>query len=162
MRKAAANALDGRAGTTRVPSMNRPTAPVRRMASGATLQGDGEVHPPSGERHVGRAALQARPEQQRRKRPLRRQQPAGRHRPADTLNFAANGSFTGDSGQRSSQSYRFTDSRDSCYSVKVTSVAGAVTAVTDDGLQAWPAAVETFGRSLAAMAPAGANPPREK
>ncbi len=51
---------------------------------------------------------------------------------ADTLDFDANGNFTGNSGPRSRQSYQFTDSRGACYSRTVASVAGAVTAGTGD------------------------------
>ena len=50
---------------------------------------------------------------------------------ADTLNFDANGNFTGPTGQHASQSYVFTDSRGACYSRTVNAVAGAVTQVTD-------------------------------
>lgn len=50
---------------------------------------------------------------------------------ADTLNFDANGNFTGPGGQQGTQAYRFTDSNGSCYSRSVAAVAGAVTSVTD-------------------------------
>ncbi|MDE2226039.1 MAG: peptide-N(4)-(N-acetyl-beta-glucosaminyl)asparagine amidase [Xanthomonadaceae bacterium] len=50
---------------------------------------------------------------------------------ADTLNFDANGAFTGPTGQQASQGYTFTDSRGACYSRSVSAVAGAVTQVTD-------------------------------
>ncbi|HEU4857132.1 MAG TPA: peptide-N4-asparagine amidase [Rhodanobacteraceae bacterium] len=50
---------------------------------------------------------------------------------SDTLNFDANGTFTGPTGQQASQDYAFTDSRGACYSRSISATAGAVTSVTD-------------------------------
>ncbi|HET9819219.1 MAG TPA: peptide-N4-asparagine amidase, partial [Rhodanobacteraceae bacterium] len=50
---------------------------------------------------------------------------------ADTLNFDANGNFTGPSGRDASQSYAYHDSNGSCYSRSIAASAGAITTVTD-------------------------------
>lgn len=51
--------------------------------------------------------------------------------PADTLNWDADGNFTGPSGQKSTESYFYRDSHGNCYSRAVSAAAGAVTAVSD-------------------------------
>lgn len=50
---------------------------------------------------------------------------------ADTLNFDANGNFTGPAGQQASQEYTFAASNGSCYSRTIAAAAGAVTQVKD-------------------------------
>jgi len=49
----------------------------------------------------------------------------------DTLNFDANGNFTGNTGANSWQNYVSTDSFGGCYSQKLTSAGGVLTGVVN-------------------------------
>jgi hypothetical protein len=51
--------------------------------------------------------------------------------PTDTLNFDANGAFTGATGQASSQQFFSVDARGHCFSRDLTAAAGLLTAVVD-------------------------------
>lgn len=51
--------------------------------------------------------------------------------PSDTLNFDANGVFTGSTGQQSTQRYFAADSRGNCFSRDLTAAAGTLTAAVD-------------------------------
>jgi hypothetical protein len=56
----------------------------------------------------------------------------------DTLNFDASGNFTGNTGAKSTQDYLSTDGFGSCYSEKLTSAAGVLTAaVSGSGCHPW-------------------------